>query len=130
MQSSLSCASGSGDASVRLWDIQTGHCLHKLTGHASTVTSVVCSATHVASVAMDDRLCIWDRSKGHLIRCVQMVNVVLFMYHRIGFCIMCIYLHAVIFRCHLNILLYYTIVMFFVMLCYVMLYFVGIFILF
>src|SRR6218665_290865 len=73
-EQSYSVISGSADASVRVWDIQMGTCVHKLSGHTGGVTSVICSSTHVISVGMDDRLCIWDRSKGHLIHCMQLVR--------------------------------------------------------
>jgi WD40 repeat protein len=69
-------ASGSVDASVRLWDIQSGACLHKLTGHDATVVSVAMAPTsgHVISVATDDRLCIWETVTGNLLHCLQLVS--------------------------------------------------------
>lgn len=72
-------ASGSEDASVRLWDIQSGACLHKLTGHDAMVISVAMAAAtgHVISVATDDRLCIWETVSGNLLHCLQLVGCVI-----------------------------------------------------
>ena len=72
----LVAASGAKDASVRLWDIQNGACLHKLTGHESMVVSVAIAAAlvHVISVAVDDRICIWDADSGILLHCLQLVS--------------------------------------------------------
>jgi len=67
-------ASGSEDASVRLWDLESGCCRHKLTAHSATVTSICLTATHVVSVAIDDRLCIWHSNSGSLLHCIQLVS--------------------------------------------------------
>lgn len=68
----LTGASGSEDCTVRLWNITTGGCLHKLEGHKSTVTSLTCTNMYVVSTGLDDRLCIWERIKGHLLHWIQM----------------------------------------------------------
>ena len=52
----------------------TGNCVHKLHGHAATVTAVTCTSLYVISVGMDDQLCIWERSKGHLLHWIQMAS--------------------------------------------------------
>ena len=71
-------ASGSEDTSVRLWDIQSGACLHKLMGHDAMVisVSVATESNHVVSVATDDRLCVWESISGNLLHCLQLVSVV------------------------------------------------------
>ncbi|TFL01175.1 WD40-repeat-containing domain protein, partial [Pterulicium gracile] len=58
--------SGSGDKSVRIWDVSTGEEKHKLDGHASTVTSVAFSpdGTRVVSCSYDKSVRIWDASTG------------------------------------------------------------------
>jgi len=68
-------ASGSEDCSVRVWDVDSGTCRHKLTGHSSTVTGLALTAAHVASVALDDRLCIWQTGSGRLLHCIQLVRL-------------------------------------------------------
>ncbi len=45
--SDQSCAlSGANGGSLRLWDVETGHCLRVLEGHTSGVRSVAWSADH------------------------------------------------------------------------------------
>ncbi len=70
----LAAASGSEDGSVRLWDLLTGACVHKLEGHYGMVVSLTCTPMYVVSTGMDDRLCIWERCKGHLLHWIQMVG--------------------------------------------------------
>jgi len=71
----LAAASGAEDGSVRLWDLLTGSCVHKLAGHDEAVTSLTCTTDYVISSGLDDRLCVWERCKGHLLHWIQMVSV-------------------------------------------------------
>ncbi len=45
--------SGSRDASLRMWDIQTGECLHLLVGHVAAVRCVQYNGKLVVSGAYD-----------------------------------------------------------------------------
>ncbi|CAH1788116.1 unnamed protein product [Owenia fusiformis] len=68
----LAAASGSNDGCVRLWDLLTGACVHKLNAHSTTVNSISCTPVYVISSGQDDRLCIWERCKGLLMYCLQL----------------------------------------------------------
>ena len=76
----LAAASGSEDGTVRLWDLISGACVHKLEGHDATVVSLTCTTMYVVSTGMDDRLCIWERCKGHLLHWIQMVGAANFFF--------------------------------------------------
>jgi WD40 repeat protein/adenylate kinase family enzyme len=62
-------ASGSHDATVRIWDTRTGNCRHVL-GHSGPVTSVVYSpdGSQVASSSHDMTVRIWDVETGDCLR--------------------------------------------------------------
>ncbi|XP_078490120.1 sterol regulatory element-binding protein cleavage-activating protein [Ciona intestinalis] len=64
--------SGSTDGCVRLWDLLTGLCLHKMEEHAGAITAVECSTSHVLSTAQDNRLCIWSRRSGMLLQVTKL----------------------------------------------------------
>nr|XP_026695217.1 sterol regulatory element-binding protein cleavage-activating protein isoform X1 [Ciona intestinalis] len=64
--------SGSTDGCVRLWDLLTGLCLHKMEEHAGAITAVQCSTSHVLSTAQDNRLCIWSRRSGMLLQVTKL----------------------------------------------------------
>ena len=55
-------ASGSGDNTVRVWDVQTGQCEFTLEGHSGGVISVVFSpdGSRVASGSGDNTVRVWD----------------------------------------------------------------------
>ena len=64
-------ASGSYDATVRLWDANTGSPLHTLTGHnTGEVTSVSFSpdGNTLASASRDDTVRLWDATTGNPLR--------------------------------------------------------------
>jgi WD40 repeat protein len=53
------------DASIRIWDVESGKCVQVLVGgHKSTVATLAFSpdGTYLASSGKDRRLCIWTRS--------------------------------------------------------------------
>lgn len=52
--------SGSYDANVALWDLETGACLRTLRGHESFVNAVACSETIIASASNDCTVRLWD----------------------------------------------------------------------
>ena len=57
--------SGSGDMTVKLWDIQTGGVVKTFHGHTKDVVSVSISAdcTMIASGSDDKTICLWDIQK-------------------------------------------------------------------
>lgn len=52
--------SGSRDASLRLWDIDTGACLHVLVGHVAAVRCVQYDGRRVVSGAYDFMVKVWN----------------------------------------------------------------------
>lgn len=65
--SSSRMVSGSGDATARIWDCDTGTPLHTLKGHTSWVLVVNWSpdGTTVATGSMDNTVRLWDAKTGH-----------------------------------------------------------------
>jgi hypothetical protein len=65
--------SGGDDKLVRVWDIETGRCLHALAGHAHFVSSV-CMSTDgalILSASWDTTLRLWESRTG---RCVRVLS--------------------------------------------------------
>jgi F-box and WD-40 domain protein CDC4 len=58
--------SGSMDGTVRVWNLQNGHCNHTLTGHTSLVGLLGLSPSYLVSAAADSTLRIWDPRTGEL----------------------------------------------------------------
>ncbi|KAJ3007725.1 UNVERIFIED_CONTAM: hypothetical protein HDU68_003381, partial [Siphonaria sp. JEL0065] len=58
--------SGSYDMTVKIWDTETGECLHTLVGHTLAVTSVAVSSDgrFVVSGSYDKTVKVWDREVG------------------------------------------------------------------
>lgn len=52
--------SGSRDATLRVWDIDTGQCLHVLMGHVAAVRCVQYDGRRVVSGAYDYMVKVWD----------------------------------------------------------------------
>ena len=71
----LGGASGSQDGSVRLWDMVTGTCVHTLKAHTDAITEISCTALHAISIGLDDKMCIWERSRGQLLHSIEMVLI-------------------------------------------------------
>jgi WD40 repeat protein len=65
-------ASGSRDATLQLWDVQTGECLQALEGHNYQLRSVAFSPdnTMLASTS-DNTIIIWDAQTGERLRTLR-----------------------------------------------------------
>jgi len=63
-------ASASFDATIRLWDVEVGRCIHNLTKHLDPVYSVSFSPNgdYLASGSFDRCLHIWSVKDGSLIK--------------------------------------------------------------
>jgi WD40 repeat protein len=58
--------SGSGDQTLRVWDLGTGLCTHTLRGHAGGVNAVALrSDSRAVSASHDGTLRVWDLATGH-----------------------------------------------------------------
>lgn len=59
-------ASGSGDKTIRIWDVETGRSLRTLTAHAGAVWSVAFSpdGRRLASASQDGTVRVWDAASG------------------------------------------------------------------
>lgn len=54
------------DNTVKVWDVDTGTCLHTLTGHTSLVGLLANSPNYIVSAAADASLRIWDANSHDL----------------------------------------------------------------
>ena len=65
--------SGSGDTTVRLWDLETGRCLRVLEGHTSGIRSVAWSADQrrALSGGLDTTVRLWDLETGRCLRVLE-----------------------------------------------------------
>ena len=70
--SPYAAVSGSADGTVRLWDLLTGSCVHKVRSHDGTIVGLTCTEAYIISSGLDDRLCVWERKRGHLLYSVDM----------------------------------------------------------
>ena len=58
-------ASGSNDNSIRIWNVASGKCIHKLTGHSNYVRSLqLLSNNKLASGSFDKSINIWNIYSG------------------------------------------------------------------
>ncbi|KAK3733745.1 hypothetical protein RRG08_026859 [Elysia crispata] len=62
--------SGSVDGSLRLWDLLTGTCIHKFKWHDAPVVSLMASPLYIASIGLDDKMCVYERTKSVLIHTI------------------------------------------------------------
>src|SRR5208283_4112065 len=62
-------ASGSGDTTVKLWDVASGRELRTLSGHTAVVLSVAFSSDGtLASGSVDNTIKLWDVASGRELR--------------------------------------------------------------
>lgn len=63
--------SGSRDATLRVWDVQTGNCLHVLVGHIAAVRCVQYDGKLVVSGAYDFMVKVWNPEREECIHTLQ-----------------------------------------------------------
>ncbi|KAL5013002.1 hypothetical protein ScPMuIL_011553 [Solemya velum] len=63
--------SGSRDATLRVWDIDTGQCLHVLMGHVAAVRCVQYDGRRVVSGAYDYMVKVWDPESESCLHTLQ-----------------------------------------------------------
>ena len=81
--------SGSRDATLRMWDVDTGECLHVLVGHVAAVRCVQYDGRLVVSGAYDYMVKVWnpDREEclhtlsGHTNRVYSLQVTIYILYH-------------------------------------------------
>ena len=59
------------DGTVRVWNLETGSCVHTLSGHTSLVGLLGISPSHLVSAAADSSLRVWDPETGELKHTLQ-----------------------------------------------------------
>ena len=63
--------SGSRDATLRVWDVETGECLHVLVGHVAAVRCVQYDGRLVVSGAYDYTVKVWDPEREECLHTLQ-----------------------------------------------------------
>jgi len=68
--------SGSGDETIKQWDLQTGGVIKTLYGHTRAIFSVSISADHatIASISNDNTLRLWDIQTGECHHIMERLN--------------------------------------------------------
>lgn len=69
--SSSRVVSGSRDATLRVWDVDTGKCLHVLVGHVAAVRCVQYNGKLVVSGAYDYMVKVWNPEREECIHTLQ-----------------------------------------------------------
>ncbi|KAL8598351.1 hypothetical protein ACOMHN_047672 [Nucella lapillus] len=80
-------ASGSSDGTVRLWDLMTGTCTHKFKWHDEAVVELATSLQFVVSLAHNDYMCVWERTRCQLLHKIAMEYLggsIVLMAHNLG----------------------------------------------
>ncbi|XP_076472128.1 sterol regulatory element-binding protein cleavage-activating protein-like [Babylonia areolata] len=80
-------ASGSSDGTVRLWDLMTGTCTHKFKWHDEAVVELATSLQFVVSLAQNDCMCVWERTRCQLLHKIAMEYLggsIVLMSHNLG----------------------------------------------
>ena len=62
-----SVISGSEDTTLRVWNIESGSCLHILGGHEGMITCLVSHGDHVSSGNDDQCVRVWNISNGQCV---------------------------------------------------------------
>ena len=62
------------DGSIRLWDIRSGHEIHRLPGHSKSVHQSIFlpDTNHLATASHDGTIRVWDFVRGREIRCLRL----------------------------------------------------------
>lgn len=63
--------SGSRDATLRVWDVETSECLHVLVGHMAAVRCVQYDGRLVVSGAYDSTVKVWNPEKEECLHTLQ-----------------------------------------------------------
>ncbi|XP_030048093.1 F-box/WD repeat-containing protein 7-like [Microcaecilia unicolor] len=66
--------SGSLDTSIRVWDVETGNCIHTLTGHQSLTSGMELKDNILVSGNADSTVKIWDIKTGQCLQTLQGPN--------------------------------------------------------
>lgn len=69
------------DGSIKIWNVQTGQCLHTLTDHKSLVGLLGLSSSYLISAATDATLRIWDLETAELRHVLAAQNVISCFHH-------------------------------------------------
>ncbi|KAE8338538.1 hypothetical protein BDV24DRAFT_166219 [Aspergillus arachidicola] len=56
--------SGGNDGEARVWDIQTGQCLHVLKGHTGTLYGLCFDGSRIVTGSLDSTIRVWDPRSG------------------------------------------------------------------
>jgi len=63
--------SGSEDNTIRIWDINTGQCIHTLQGHTHWILSACVAGDRIVSGSRDRTIRIWDINTGQCLHTLQ-----------------------------------------------------------
>lgn len=63
--------SGSLDTSIRVWDVESGNCLHTLMGHQSLTSGMELRDNILVSGNADSTVKIWDIKTGQCLQTLQ-----------------------------------------------------------
>lgn len=63
--------SGSLDTSIRVWDVETGACLHTLIGHQSLTSGLELKDNILVSGNADSTVKVWDITTGQCLQTLQ-----------------------------------------------------------
>lgn len=85
--------SGSRDATLRVWDVDTGKCLHVLVGHVAAVRCVQYNGKLVVSGAYDYMVKVWNPEREECIHTLQghtnrvySLQVIWYSFYLFGWC--------------------------------------------
>lgn len=59
------------DTSIRVWDVETGNCIHTLTGHQSLTSGMELKDNILVSGNADSTVKIWDIKTGQCLQTLQ-----------------------------------------------------------
>ena len=63
--------SGSLDTSIRVWDVESGNCLHTLIGHQSLTSGLELKDNILVSGNADSTVKVWDITTGQCLQTLQ-----------------------------------------------------------